>query len=312
MTAAPEEAATTIVPAGWVPLGPALAWIGFGSAEADWDERYYFGASHWAFAKPERVAAWLDEVAISGDTLQGSFAFFGSGLGAHVRSYACRKQNLDARRRADGPAIRAAASELRDKLNAGIDVASRHHDSLALASDTLRRAVVAGSVSAYGWPGEPRTDDEPRMTEVPRARIPPDVCAAPITITQHGLLPFVPGDWIEDGWSTLWHGVLIPAEDLLKLRPAPTAGTSTTPYQPPAPKRPAPSRGGRPPHPLFKPFAREMVRRADLDGLEEDRSAFTKLMTDWAANEFDNDTPGDTTIRDWVAELWPHDQPRGN
>lgn len=74
--------------------------------------------------------------------------------------------------------------------------------------------------------------------------------------------------------------------------------------QPGANPRGSTARGGRPLHAAKTAFIREMMRRADRDGLM-DRLGFTREMIDWAAREFGDDAPSDTTLRDWVKEFWP-------
>lgn len=202
----------------WLPVGPALSWVAFGVAEDLWSERFYFGASAWIFVTPADVVAWLDEVAKYGATEPASMVEYEINL---MPAIFRRAEALSPARIADDSSIRAAAAEARQKLVDGLADATEQHRQIWNAAERLRLALAKEEIKAFGWRGEWPSEDEPRSTDRARAQIPPTVFAAPVTLTHRGLLPFIQGDLIDDGWTTLWHGIRIHADDLLKLRPAP-------------------------------------------------------------------------------------------
>jgi hypothetical protein len=176
------------------------------------------------------------------------------------------------------------------------------------ASNDLRRAIASGAIKAFGHPGHDHADVGLYPANRARERIPPDVCAAPVTLGRGGIWPFALGDIIGtlgDEMETLWHEILIDAPELLHAFPAPDDGEPTASYHlTPANK---PARGGRPPHVARKACIKEMMRRANgLNGLG-DQSECTRAIIEWAATKFGDAAPSDTTVRDLVREFWPGD-----
>lgn len=45
-----------VMPAGWVPLSAAIAWVAQRTAVVDWDEHFYFSANQWPHQKPAETA----------------------------------------------------------------------------------------------------------------------------------------------------------------------------------------------------------------------------------------------------------------
>ncbi len=295
----------------WLPVGPALSWVAFGVAEDLWSERFYFGASAWIFVTPADVVAWLDEVAKYGATEPASMVEYEINL---MPAIFRRAEALSPARIANDSSIRAAAAEARQKLVDGLADATEQYRQIWNAAERLRLALAKEEIKAFGWRGEWPSEDEPRSTDRARAQIPPTVFAAPVTLMHRGLLPFIQGDLIDDGWTTLWHGIRIHADDLLKLRPAPEGSQLTRQYettQVAQSERRAPNRTGRYRHKMFVPFVREMIRVADVDSLTDRRDerdpqeAVRAHMRAWLEENPDEDKPSETTIREWIAELWP-------
>lgn len=295
-------------PAIWLPVGPALSWVAFGVAEELWSEKFYFGASAWTFLTPADVVAWLDEVAKYGAAEPASIVEYEINL---VPAIYRRAEALSPTRIADDRSVRAAAAEARQKLVDGLADATEQYRQIWNAAERLRLALAKEEIKAFGWSGEWPSEDEPRSTDRARTQIPPAVFAAPVTLTHRGLLPFIKGDPIDDGWTTLWHGIRIHADDLLKLRPAPQGALANIAYADSQMERPKSSKGGRPPHPLYKAFVKEMIRVAEIDGLTESRTGkdpkdeFRARMRTWRRENFADSELGGTTLRDWVDELWP-------
>ncbi|MFM2150693.1 MAG: hypothetical protein RLZZ187_2999 [Pseudomonadota bacterium] len=304
---APQPSARAI----WLPVSPAISWVAFGAAEELWSEKFYFGASAWAFLTPADVVAWLDEVAKYGAAEPASIVEYEINLMPAIYR---RAEAFSPARIADDNAIRAAAAEARQKLVDGLADATEQYRQIWNAAERLRLALAKEEIKAFGWRGEWPSEDEPRSTDRARTQIPPTVFAAPVTLTHRGLLPFIKGDPIDDGWTTLWHGIRIHADDLLKLRPAPQGAPSNIPYADSQAERPKGGKGGRPSHPVYKAFVKEMIRVADLDSLTEiggehdPKEEFRAHMRAWLRANFKDNMPGDTTIRGWVDELWPTPQ----
>jgi hypothetical protein len=296
--AAPER--NIPISATWLSLGQALAWVAFQSTETDWNEKFYFGAAAWPFATPAEVMEWLKDVEAYGDPWDARPAIFYGSLPGYLVQHAAQPGTEDA--------YKQAAKTMRTKLTDEWDRVTEQYASIRDASESLRRALAKndGTIKAFGWRGDAPSADEPRSTDFPRIQIPAGVCAGPITVSPYGLLPFVPGDLIDDGWTTLWHGVLIQKDELLARWPSPNENTNPPIFQQQAPTPRAKDQGGRSRHKQFIPFVREMVRRANsIDGLGEDRDEFKKEMLDWVLGLADADTPSDTSVSDWIKELWP-------
>ena len=288
------------ISATWLSLGQALAWVAFQSTETDWNEKFYFGAAAWPFVTPAEVMDWLKDVEAYGDPWDARPAIFYGGLPGYLVHHAAQPGTEDA--------YKQAAKAIRTKLTDEWDRVTERYASIRDASESLRRALAKNdsNIKAFGWRGDAPSADEPRSTEFPRIQIPADVCAAPITLSQYGLLPFVPGDLIDDAWTTLWHGVLLHIDDVLNLNPPAKDAPSPPVFEPQPQATKAIDRGGRSRHPYYIPFVREMVRRANLpDGLGDDRPEFTNAMLDWVAKTVLTGGPSETVVRDWIKELWP-------
>jgi hypothetical protein len=295
----------------WLPVGPALSWVAFGVAEDLWSERFYFGASVWPFLTPAEVAEWLSEMAQYSVAEPTSVPPYAIDLEPAIYR---RAEALSPTRIADNSSVRVAAAEALQKLVDGLVNATEQYRQIGSAAEGLRLALAKEEIKAFGWRGEWPSEDEPRSTDRARAQIPPTVFAAPVTLTHRGLLPFIKGDPIDDGWTTLWHGIRIHADDLLRLRPAPEGSQLAGQYETTRAaqsERRAPNRTGRYRHKMFVPFVREMIRVADVDSLtnrgdgRDPLEAVREHMKDWLGSNSDEDKPSDTTIRDWVDELWP-------
>jgi hypothetical protein len=122
-----------------------------------------------------------------------------------------------------------------------------------------------------------------------------------VTLTQAGVVPYPRGYDFPDGFQLLFCDIMIDAEELLRVCPA-DESVENAPKLPVAERRPLRSSPvGRPPHEARDAFIREMIRLADSkDGLPE-KSELNRLMKIWAAQEYEHDVPGDTTIGDWLA-----------
>jgi hypothetical protein len=304
---APQPPARAI----WLPVGPALSWVAFGVAEDLWSERFYFGASVWPFLTPAEVAEWLRDMAQYGAAEPTSIPPYAIDLEPAIYR---RAEALSPTRIADDSSVRTAAAQARQKLVDGLANATEQYRQIGSAAEGLRLALAKEEIKAFGWRGEWPSADEPRSIDRARAQIPPTVFAAPVTLTHRGLLPFIQGDLIEDGWTTLWHSIRIHADDLLKLRPAPEGSQLAGQYEPTQvaqSEQRSLSRTGRHRHKMFVPFVREMIRVADIDSLTDRRDerdpqeAVRAQMKAWLESNPDEDKPSDTTIRAWIAELWP-------
>lgn len=306
-----EASVRPAIPAIWLPVGPAISWVAFGVAEELWSDRFYFGASAWTFLTPADVVAWLEEVTKYGAAEPASIVDYEINLMPTIYR---RAEALSPTRIADDNSVRAAAAEARQKLVDGLADATEQYRQIWNAAERLRLALAKEEIKAFGWSDEWPSEDEPRSTDRARTQIPPTVFAAPVTLTHRGLLPFIKGDPIDDGWTTLWHSIRIHADDLLKLRPAPQGALANIPYAESQMERPKGGKVGRPPHPAYKKFVKEMIRVADLDGLaqshdgQDPKDEFRARMKEWLKANFADNMPGDTTIREWVHDLWPTPQ----
>ena len=311
--AAPER--NIPISATWLSLGQALAWVAFQSTETDWNEKFYFGAAAWPFVTPAEVMDWLKDVEAYGDPWDARPAIFYGGLPGYLVQHSAQAGTEDA--------YKQAAKAIRTKLTDEWDRVTERYASIRDASECLRRALAKndGTIKAFGWRGDAPSADEPRSTDFPRVQIPAGVCAGPMTVSQYGLLPFVPGDLIDDGWTTSWHGVLLHVDDVLRLNSPAKDAPSPPVFEPQPHATKAIDRGGRSRHKYYIPFVQEMMRRANLQGgLGDDRPKFTDAMLDWVDETFFTGAPADTAVREWVKELWPSPEarpetspkPRGN
>jgi hypothetical protein len=302
---------TRVVPEGWVSLDAALAWVAFGDAVdlSGWNRRFYVGASLWMEYAPDAFLADLRAIA-------DAPAQAGSSFAREVVEREARRMFAPASPKSlyglvpgsvQPECLAAAARTI--LADTGDEAQGRKmREALWRASNDLRRAIASGAIKAFGHPGHDHADVGLYPANRARERIPPDVCAAPVTLGQGGIWPFALGDitgTLGDEMETLWHEILIDAPELLHAFPAPDDGEPTASYHlTPANK---PARGGRPPHVARKACIKEMMRRANgLNGLG-DQSECTRAIIEWAATKFGDAAPSDTTVRDLVREFWPGD-----
>lgn len=307
-TADAAKTRTRAVPEGWVSLDAALAWVAFGTAVnlSGWNRHFYFGAFVWMEYDPEILLADWRAIAEAPTQARDGLAL-SMAMDEAVRMFPqASSKNLYGITLGSVPPESLAAAA-RSILAGTADKAQgrKMREEIWRASNDLRRAIASSALNAFGFPGQDPFDPERWPPKCPRERIPPDVCAAPVTLGQGGIWPFALGDItgaLGDEMETLWHEILIDAPELLREFPAPDDDAPTVSYHLPPAKEPA--RKGRRPHVKRNACIKEMMRRADLDGLV-DRIDFTRAMIEWAASEFDDAAPGDTTVRDLVSEFWP-------
>jgi hypothetical protein len=62
---APEARRRALIPAGWIPFGEAIAWIGFASAVPvdEWDAELIIGLTLWPWDPPSKVHQRLNDIA---------------------------------------------------------------------------------------------------------------------------------------------------------------------------------------------------------------------------------------------------------
>lgn len=360
-----------IIPDGWVPIGPSLAWVAFGTAlnEQEWNERLYFGASRWFDIPPAQVADELrdfienDEKPFTGTydapdlvaalhcktltTDRARATIFSNSqalaqaasVNPYEESESLIRQSDQLVRASASPGLsreeawqmvreargllatagrineailspqkgdlKAAASEVLASLDAKVAAAQSSRDALWKASDALRRAIGGGDLPVYGWPGALPKDKARKVAPV-RQRVPPEVCQAPVTVTHDGILAFVKGYDFPEEYGVLWHGILLDAQDLLRLWPVTDIGAPTVPYRHPEPEA-GQRRGGRPPKHDWKPFRLEVSRRLALDGGHMSLTAFRKSMKEWVAQNMPEPGPDERTIERQLDEQVPPD-----
>ena len=325
--AEPEAAAPQdkrITPALWMPAAPAIAWLAFSSAETDWDAKFYFGASIWYAADPERVLDWLREVEQHGDLLEDFQPYDFQHLHRHVRDAAAQTASFQAAKaewavawakvkatrddpeankvaRSEVPPlmmsddqIREAARTLRANLERKLEgekpAAQLACDAIWEGSEKLRRALGRGDLTACGWPG--RGPDFSDNANPPlREPIPRDVFSRPVTVTQAGVLAFTRGDdSVGYDHDVLWSGLLFDSADILALHGAPKDKRRSEPYT--APERPSRKGiGGRPDVHEWKAFNRELVRYLVLDAQDPSKASVREHMKEWADTNMGKDAP---------------------
>ena len=298
---------TRVVPDGWVSLDAALAWVAFGTAAPLDEAAHYIGAGDWPSWPPD---ALVDALRAASDP--AAFKNFSrAGLGAPTY----RAIWWEAQRNAEMPTpddLANACARAAHALAQNLPAAREQCAKLARAAHRLRRAIAFEGLPAYGWRvterGEAKGPFGLPMDFIgsARERIPQEVCAAPVTLFDDGIIPIIKSDWPEDGFAGLWRDVVIDAVDLLAAFPAPDDGAPTIAYHLTPPEKPKRG-GGRPPHQGRQTFRKAMMRRANSpDGLG-DMPACTRAMIEWAASKFGDRAPSETTIREWVREDWPED-----
>jgi hypothetical protein len=324
--AQPEAAAPQdkrITPALWMPAAPTIAWLAFDSAETDWDAKFYFGASIWYAADPERVLDWLREVEVHGDLLEDFQPYDFQHLHRHIRNAAAQTASFQAAKaerattkasaRKPAPVtvsddhIREAARTLRMALEHKKADAQRAHAAIWEGSEKLRRALARGDLTACGWPGRGPDFGDNNATLPLREPIPCDVFSRPVTVTQDGVFAFARGDEsFGYDFDVLWSGLLFDAHDLLALHDAPKDKRLSEPYtQPEKPSRKG--IGGRPDVYGWAAFDQALIRQLVREALNLSRLKVRKDMKDWAAGNMEKDLPDDRTIERHIDRLVPTD-----
>jgi hypothetical protein len=223
----------TLVPAGWIPVGEAIAWVGFANAARKelWDSQLALGLSLWPWILPHTVLQRLSETAEKGalgswyteERIRGHRSYLVGALRLMSirRVGAAGPISLKAAQTAQfdpyEPELRAEAARCRDAWDQMRPAISAAFLQATLASDAVRLSIAEGRLAAYGVPTG-REDVELDVT--PREAIPPSIFAAPMTLTFDGLYPFTP----EDSGRRANQGpsfvdVLLPARDLARAFP---------------------------------------------------------------------------------------------
>jgi hypothetical protein len=182
-----------LLPAGWVTVGEAIAWVGFAQAVPvqRWDAELALGLSLWPWHRPFVVKQRLRRLAETG--VLGDLPYTKEQTPGH-RSWlvgALRELGMHRRMVVEGPitsespdhVLRAEAAHRKDTW-AGPEMAkvSAAFLTSTLASDALRRSVAEGSVAAFGVQTACNGKD---ADLAPREAIPPSLCAAPVTLTSY-------------------------------------------------------------------------------------------------------------------------------
>jgi hypothetical protein len=223
----------TFVPAGWIPVGGAIAWVGFANAVRKelWDSQLALGLSLWPWFLPHTVLQRLGEAAEKGAT--GSW-YTEERIRGH-RSYLVGALRLMSIRRIGAagpislqtaqtaqfdplePELRAEAVRCRDAWDQMRSAISAAFLRATLASDAIRLSVAEGRLAAYGVP---TAREGAELDVMPREAIPPSVFAAPVTLTPDGLYPFTPEDsGLRAKQGPSFVDVLLPARDLARAFP---------------------------------------------------------------------------------------------
>ena len=209
-------------PAGWLSVNQALSWIAFRSVTPDWDIAFYFGASNWFAQTPDEALEQLRQMMAEppgslfrtmryGPDFQDRVCTVAAALGLCGDDGAADPQTAS---------IDDLTTRLIDHLSAHLQDARAQHDRLKQAAETLRLAIASGEPSAYGWRGYGSQLGELEPVAEPRERIPADVCAGPVTITEMGIVPLTEVDGRTRTSQPLWSGILIPSDSVLNLWPA--------------------------------------------------------------------------------------------
>jgi hypothetical protein len=299
-----------ITPALWMPAAPAIAWLAFSSAETDWDAKFYFGASIWYAADPERVLEWLHEVEEHGDLLDDFQPSDFQRLHRHVRDAAAQTASYQAAKAGLAGAkvnglkptplaisddhIREAARTLRLAIESKKADAQRAHVAIWEGSEKFCRALARGDLTAYGWPGRGPDFSGNNAQHPPRETIPRDVFSRPVTVTQDGVFAFARGDGtIGYDHEVLWSGLVFRVDEFYAL------GEARQHDQPAIGDTP-PDRGGREAKHKWGPFDEEC--RQHLQKLlnekpdSDPRRKLTRHMQKWAEDNMDPE-PNERTVR---------------
>jgi hypothetical protein len=336
------DQASRIVPAQWMPVAPTIAWLAFGSAEDDWDTRFYFGASIWYAAEPSRIVEWLSEIEKDGEFPDGMWPEELSSLERHVTNKAAQNKDFQEamrlakqKREAENneakavgqakPAVstslpvllathlRETAAQIRGELEGMLSQAREQCEAIWAASDKLRRSIADGEIKAFGLRVNGPDFMNRHEASSPRERVPADVFAAPITITQRGLLPFVQGDGSFGYIAALWSDLIFDSADILKLRPHHGDERHLVPNALPIPQT-RPDRGGKNAEHDWRPFNEEC--RKFLQGFvakhknDDPKRKFKEHMRWWASKNMDPKDdpkiPARRTVDRKSNDLFPH------
>lgn len=306
----PAEA-RNLSPDEWEEVDTASAWIAFGSALSRdaWDYFLYPGASEWL--SPPRARGILIRVS-QGERSLDDFPSLEGHLLFNIETGIIEdSQNDTASEKVIGPLnvklhIARAAEILVDMMQTTREKDKACHTAIISASREARRALAQGSLDAFGWRGpKPETN-----ALAPREQIPAALFHRPITIKNGLIFPFIDKDFHYTRRGTeLYSEVLVPGEQLELLWPTSSASDL---HKKPADEEPSvirASRAGRRPHKHRDAFIREMMRRADLDSLPDDKANLVREMREWAESAFGSECPGDQTMRDWVEQLFWRSHP---
>lgn len=316
-----------ITPALWMPAAPTIAWLAFSSAETDWDAKFYFGASIWYAADPDRIVEWLQEIEAQGDLLEDLQPEHFQRLLYRVMDGILRTESHKAARAEYAAAIangrsapppfvsddhiREAACTLRTPLESKKADAQRAHATIWEGAEKLRRALARGDLTACGWPG--RIPHYSEVETMPlRETIPRDVFSRPVTVTQDGVLAFARGDdSFGDGPDILWSGLLFDSADLLALHKPPEDDHPTKPYTKPPEAGIEPERqsrkgvGGRREKFDWSLFYQEIVRHLVLDDVPPRPDTLKKHMEEWANATWGDEAPSDSRIAAHIKVIVP-------
>jgi hypothetical protein len=216
------------VPTGWLTVEQALSWIAARSLTSNLDVAFYFGASNWFTQTPDQTLDHLRQVIadppdslcrtlLLRPTLEKRIRTTVAALGLH---------GDDDSPNAHTAAIDDITGKLIDHLSAQLQDARAQHDRLQQAADMLRLAIASGELPAYGWKGYGPEDLLAPVID-PRERIPADVCAGPVTVTDLGVVPITRFDTAPRVSEPIWSSILFPSADVRRLWPA-----SATSFQP--------------------------------------------------------------------------------
>lgn len=298
------------VPVGWVSLDAALAWVAFRDAVnlSGWNRHFYFGASVWMEYDPEILLADLRAIADAPAQAADGLALSMVMDEAVRMSPPASRKNLYGITSGSVPPKSLAAVARSILAGTGDEAQGRKmREEIWRASNDLRRAIASGAIKAFGLPGHDTFDPERWPPQCPRERIPPDVCAAPVTLGQGGIWPFALGDIagkLGDEMETLWHEILIDAPELLRAFPAPDDDAPTENYRLSPPETKPRGAGGRPPVHNWKPFQDEIIRLLYLDGGHIKIKDLKLHMKEWTALNMQT-TPEVRTIERKVDEILP-------
>ncbi len=222
-------------PAGWLTVDQALSWIAARCLTSNLDVAFYFGASNWFTQTPDQALDHLRQVIVDppdslcrtlrlSPTFEKRVRTTVAALGLHGDDDSPNAQTAD---------IDDITGRLVDHLSAHLQDARVQHDRLQQAADMLRLAIGSGELPAYGWKGyEPEDVLAPVID--PRERIPADVCAGPVTVTDLGVVPITRFDTAPRVSEPIWSGIMMPAEYVVRLWPSASTSLQSAAAEPQA------------------------------------------------------------------------------